>query len=357
MAVQIAALICAADFARQRGETESALFLEQYADWLEHNLETWTVTRLGSLLEGTPEHYVRVNPASAGDYLPENGVTDEMVMLSSRYPGEGAAHAAKDIVDGGFLELVRYGVRRADDPVILSTLKVVDAILGVDLPGGRCWRRYNHDGYGQRDDGGPFENFGRGRAWPLLTGERGHYEIAAGRNASDQIRWMENLATPTKMLPEQVWDQEDLPNARMRKGKPTGSATPLLWAHAEYIKLLRSREDGKVFDLIPCVAKRYLGERTTHATFHFWSALSPARSVKRGQTLRILALAAFRLRWSTDEWHTVNDRESSGTKIGVSYADLEIAQEPEASQPPVRFTFLWNDSGKWEEKDFQVEVV
>jgi glucoamylase len=350
IAVQIAALLCAADFARQRGETETAVFLEQYADWMEHNLETWTVTRVGSLLEGTPEYYVRVNPASSGDYLPENGVTDEMVTLSSRYPGERAAHPAKDIVDGGFLELVRYGVRRADHPIILNTLKVVDANLGVDLPGGRCWRRYNHDG-------GPYEGFGRGRAWPLLTGERGHYEIAAGRDASDQIRWMEGLATPTKLLPEQVWDQEDLPDAHMSKGKPTGSATPLLWAHAEYIKLLRSREDGKAFDLIACVANRYLGERIPYANLHFWSILNPARSVKRGQTLRILALAAFRVHWSTDEWHTANDQESSNTKMGVCYADLEIAQESDGSRAPIHFTFWWNDSGKWEGKDFHVEVV
>jgi glucoamylase len=191
----------------------------------------------------------------------------------------------------------------------------------------------------------------------LLTGERGHYEIAAGRDASDQIRWMEGLATPTKLLPEQVWDQEDLPDAHMSKGKPTGSATPLLWAHAEYIKLLRSREDGKAFDLIACVANRYLGERIPYANLHFWSILNPARSVKRGQTLRILALAAFRVHWSTDEWHTANDQESSNTKMGVCYADLEIAQESDGSRAPIHFTFWWNDSGKWEGKDFHVEVV
>jgi glucoamylase len=159
------------------------------------------------------------------------------------------------------------------------------------------------------------------------------------------------------MLPEQVWDKEDLPNAHMCKGRPTGSATPLLWAHAEYIKLLRSREDGKAFDLIACVANRYLGERPTYANLHFWSVVSPARSVKRGQTLRILALAAFRLHWSADEWHKVNDRESSSTKIGLSYADLEIPEPPEGSRAPIHFTFWWNDSGTWEEKDFHVDVV
>ena len=37
----------------------------------------------------------------------------------------------------GFLELVRYGIRRADDPLIIDSLKVVDAVLKTDLPGAR----------------------------------------------------------------------------------------------------------------------------------------------------------------------------------------------------------------------------
>lgn len=54
------------------------------------------------------------------------------------------------------------------------------------------------------------------------------------------------------MLPEQVWDEGP------GLGKPAGSAMPQMWAHAEYIKLLKSAGDGKLFDHIAPVASRYL---------------------------------------------------------------------------------------------------
>ena len=353
LAAEIAALICAADFAHENDDEESAVFFEQYADWIEHNLENWTVTREGSLVEGVSEYFVRVNPACAGDYLPENGVHDETVHLTSRYPNEQAYFPARDIVDGGFLELVRYGVRRPDDPIILNTVKVIDAMLEVDLPAGKCWKRYNNDGYGQRDGGDHYDSYGRGRPWPLLTGERGHYEVAAGRDPADYVRWMEGLATTTRMLPEQVWDEDDIPEKGLRKGGPTGSAAPLLWAHAEYIKLLRSRADGQVFDRIPSVANRYSGEHPPYANLHFWSFACPARSVGRGQKLRIIADAQFRLRWSGDNWQNTSDPDASATKFGIFYADLEAGSDTRS----LRFTFFWPEAARWEGKDFEVTVV
>jgi glucoamylase len=131
---------------------------------------------------------------------------------------------------------------------------VVDAALKSVFPAGPCWKRYTHDGYGQRDDGGPYIGWGVGRPWPLLTGERGHYELAAGRDVRPFLRAMENFATPTRLLPEQIWDRPDVPSELMFYGKPTGAAMPLMWAHAEYLKLLRSTADGVVFDLIPSLA-------------------------------------------------------------------------------------------------------
>ena len=168
-------------------------------------------------------------------------------------------------MDAGFLELVRYGIRKAGDPLIEDSLRVVDSVLKVETPYGPCWRRYNHDGYGQRADGGPYQGSGKGRAWPLLTGERGHYELAAGRDPTPYLRALERFASCSGLLPEQIWDEPDRPNQHLFFGKPTGSATPLLWAHAEYIKLLRSAADGKIFDLIPVVAERY-GDPRHHAS-------------------------------------------------------------------------------------------
>src|SRR6185312_3562202 len=146
----------------------------------------------------------------------------------------------KDIVDAGFLELVRYGIRKPGDRLIEDSLRVVDAVLKVDTPFGPCWRRYNHDGYGQRPDGGPYRGWGYGHAWPLLTGERGHYELAAGRDVRPFVRAMDGFATATQWLPEQVWALPDMPRAHRSFGRPPGGAMPLVGAHAEYIQLVRS---------------------------------------------------------------------------------------------------------------------
>jgi glucoamylase len=156
---------------------------------------------------------------------------------------------------------VRYGIRKAGDPLMEDSLRVVDAALKVNTPYGPCWRRYNYDGYGPHADGKPYTGWGVGRAWPLLTGERAHYELAAGRDIRPLITAIERFASSSGMLPEQVWDAPAIPEASMFPGKPCGAAMPLMWAHAEYIKLLRSLHDEQVFDRIPAVADRYLNKR------------------------------------------------------------------------------------------------
>ena len=354
LAVMIAALICAANFARDDGKEEAAVFVEQYADWIEHNLEQWTVTRKGTLVPGITDHFVRIVPSQPGDPLPDGGADDAVLSLSSQPPGMPLAYPAKEIVDGGFLELVRYGIRRPDDPIILNTLKVVDAVLKVETPIGTSWHRYNHDGYGQRDDGGPYEGFGKGRAWPLLTGERGHYEVAAGRDASSYIRWMEGLATPTFLIPEQCWDEPDRPESGLRFGRPTGSATPLLWAHAEYIRLLRSARDGRVFDLIPEVAERYIQKRPGDPLIQYWTFAAPATRIGRGHTLRIMAKADFELKYSLDSWSQVETCKAVTTSVGIYFADIRV---PNEQGTPLSFTFLWPDSQQWENRNFSVEMT
>jgi glucoamylase len=272
---------------------------------------------------------------------PEEDPNQGNITIANLQPGAQNVFPAKEIVDAGFLELVRHGIRRPDDPLIVDSLKVVDAVLKVETPFGPCWHRYNHDGYGQRDDGGPFVGWGRGRVWPLLTGERGHYELAAGHDAKPFVRAMESFASCTGLLPEQAWDGPDQPKSTCTCGRPTGSAMPLMWAHAEYIKLLRSVRDGKVSDLIADVAKRYLGGRADRQLFEVWKFTRQARSVKRGYVLRIQAPASFRLHWSDDEWQTVKDTPSSATTLGVEFVDIPI---PAAQQAPIRFTFFWTQA-------------
>ena len=164
---------------------------------------------------------------------------------------------AREIIDGGFLELVRYGVRRADDPLMVDSLKVVDAVLKRGSAAGARLAALQLGRLRQRPDGGPFQGWGQGRVWPLLTGERAHYELAAGNDIAPLIKTYERFATMGQMMPEQVWDEAVSARSHLELGKPAGSAVPLVWAHAEYLKLLRSASDGKVFDRIDPVYERY----------------------------------------------------------------------------------------------------
>lgn len=353
LAASIAALVGAAVFARDRGDKATASFLEEYADFLESHVEAWTVTTDGVLVPGIKRHYMRILPASVDNPHPDDDPNRSMIVIANRPPGSQRVFPAKEIVDGGFLELIRYGIRKPDDPVIVDSLRVVDAVLKVDTPFGPCWHRYNNDGYGQREDGGPFTSWGQGRAWPLLTGERGHYELAAGHDVKPFIRAMEGFGSATGLLPEQVWDEPDRPQIYMYLGRPTGSAMPLMWAHAEYVKLLRSASDGKVFDLIPEVADRYLEKRQGHQLLEIWKPNWQAPRVKKGATLRIQVSAPFRLHWSGDEWHNVKDTPSSPTALGIEFVDIPILH---TQTSPVRFTFFWTASNRWEGRDYAVTV-
>jgi glucoamylase len=353
LASNIAALIAAAYFCRQRRDTAAAEFLEQYADFLESHVESWTVTTEGTLVPGIRRHYMRILPDDVNNSEPMEDPNSGTLNIANLPGGTKNSFPAKEIVDAGFLELVRYGIRKPDDPLITDSLKVIDAVLKIDTPMGPIWHRYNHDGYGQREDGKAYAGWGKGRAWPLLTGERAHYELATGRDVKPFIRAIEKFASPTGLLPEQVWDEQDRPKVFMALGRPTGSAMPLMWAHAEYIKLLRSVSDGHVFDLIPEVAKRYLGDRKSCQLFEIWKPNRKVRVVKRGHTLRVQVPAAFRLHWTPDEWHTVNDTSSAATTFGIEFVDIPITA---AQQLPIQFTFFWPQSNSWENHDYTVEV-
>ncbi len=350
LASNIAALTCAAGFAQERKDEATAVFLQGYADFLECHVEAWTVTTDGTLVPGIARHFIRIQPVDPNDPEPNEDPNGGLLTVRNRPPGERTEFPAKDIIDAGFFELVRYGIREAGSSLFEDSLRVVDAQLKVDTPFGPSWRRYNHDGYGQRNDGGSFVGWGTGRAWPLLTGERGHYELAAGRDVGPYIRAMEGFATAAGLLPEQVWDAPDLPKARMRLGRPTGAAMPLMWAHAEYIKLLRSVHDGQVFDRVSAVVERYQHSRCRLPS-EVWTFRRRVRSVRPGTILRLHARAPFRLHWTNTEWSAATDTPSTPTALGIDFVDIPISPTQVA---PIRFTFYWRDVARWEGRDFEV---
>jgi glucoamylase len=149
-----------------------------------------------------------------------------------------------------------------------------------------------------------------------------------------------------------VWDSPDLESASMYFGKPAGSAMPLMWAHAEYVKLLRSVTDGQVFDLIPIVAERYLNGRG-RKDLEVWKAVRQVKEVVAGQVLRIQAPEPFRLHWTDDGWATASDTSSTSTGIGIEFVDIAINDDQIG---PVEFTFLWTSPDRWEGRNFEVRI-
>ena len=348
LAAVIAGLICAGEIARAHDSTEMAACYEETADWIERHLEEWTVTNEGVLHPEIKRHYMRIRPPETKEAYACESCGTETIRLSNRPPGTRYEFEAREIVDAGFLELVRYGVRRADDPLIADSLKVVDAVLKRDLPQGPGWLRYNWDGYGQRPDGGPYKGWGQGRVWPLLTGERAHYELAAGKDVAPLIRAYEHFATSGQMMPEQVWDEPNRPAQGLVTGQPAGSAVPLVWAHAEYLKLLRSVVDGKVFDRIDAVHARYCepeGRKALRQDLEIYSLRRPIQKITAGKTLRILDEARFEVLWSADGWQTVETTPSRSLGSAGHCADIPTGSAGASGE--LSWTFHWQDQGRW----------
>ena len=347
LATVIASLVCAAEFARGRTDKLATDFLLDYADWLSSHVEDWMVTRRGELVAGTPRHYVRLTPADPKQAVaspdPEGA---ELAIVNG-----GGKYPARNVVGGDFLHLVRLGVRAANDPIIVDSVAVIDRVLKRDLPQGPCWRRYNHDGYGQKAEGSAFDGTGVGRSWPILTGERAHYELAAGRDPLPFIATMEQFANEGGMLAEQLWDADDLPDGTMKRGGPTGSAMPLCWSHAEYVSLVRSRKDGVCFDRIEPVYRRY-AKAGTGSKIEMWTLAHQPQRIDRGKTLRIITEKAATVHWTFDGWVTANDLDTRDTGFGCWFGDLPSEQLPAGAR--IVFTFLWR-AGE-DRKDFQVAI-
>lgn len=356
LASNIAALICAADLARKKwGDPATAQFLEAHADFLETYLEKWCVTKTGNLVPGISQYYIRMLPTNVKNgggqpSLPENPDTAMITVGNHVNP---TPQPANSVVDGGFLELVRYGIRSAKDPIIVNTVKVIDAVLRKDMTGGPAYYRYNNDGYGQKANGDAYDGTGLGHPWPLLGGERGHYELAAGGNALPYVKALESFAGQRGLLPEQLWELPDLNTVfpPLQQGGPTGSAMPLAWAHAEYIKLVRSVADGKVFDQLAPVAARYLVPHPP-SNLEVWNFDRQPTSIQAGRTLRLPLGGSFLLRWTKDNWATFTDTTATATNIGVFYVDVPTQAAQAGSS--VIFAIQWLPSQQWVGGNFSV---
>ena len=334
MAVEVAALLAAADFAETEASAGLADLLRATADAWNDAIEEWTYasgTKLAKR-QGVEGYYFRI--------LPPEGIRAsslDRVRSTLKNHKEGSReYRAVDIVSPDALALVRFGLRSPDNPRILDTVKMIDKTLKTLTSTGPVWHRYTHDGYGEHKDGSPFDKAGVGRGWPLLAGERAHYEIAKGNFAEAQKlrQTMEAQTSQCGMIPEQIWDAADIPKRHLYNGCPTGSGMPLAWAHAEYVKLLRSLTERSVWNMPPQTVLRYIATKTK-SPYQIWSLSQQRAYLSAGKDLRVDVAQAARVQWSAGKEKTTRELETVDSGLGFRWAVLPVAD----AKPGTRIQF------------------
>jgi glucoamylase len=250
MAAEIAGLVCAAAIARMHGAEADALrYLATADDWAAH-LEPWLVTTTGHLKRS----------ASSGYYMRIDNNLDPNDGYRLDVHNGGGVHDERDVVDQGFLELVRLGIRPAGDTIIANSLVVIDSTIRVETPNGPTFYRYNHDGYGETFWGGPWRGEGVGRLWAIFAGERGEYEVARGADPTPYLQAMLHFANDGGMIPEQVWDRAN-PGSDFVFGSGTGSATPLVWSMGQFLRLAVDAQERRIVEQPAVVAEHFRSGR------------------------------------------------------------------------------------------------
>jgi glucoamylase len=347
LATCIGALVAGSDFL---APTARGWALE-LADFWNANIERWTTAANPAFCArfGVERYFIRAAPArilATGEAVHD--------LVPSRNLGLPEDIPADQLVGAEFLHLVRFGLRDPADPVVRDSLRVIDQLLKFDGPTGPAWRRHNADGYGEHDDGRPFDGQGRGRPWPLLTGERGHYELAAGADPLPYLQAMTAMASPGGMIPEQIWDGAAIPARRLKPGRPTGSAMPLAWAHAELAKLMVSRSLGRPVDRPEAAWRRYHGRapRPVHA---FWFLHAPITAMPAGARLAVALPRGAVVHWGVDGWSDIADQPTEDSGLGFFVAVLETGGL-RAGQS-VDFTARWEADAGWLGQDLHIAVL
>ncbi len=306
IAAEIAGLICAADIARINGDTANQTLYTTTADSWQRSVPGWTFTTTGPLGNG---HYF--------ERIDNNGNPNDGNFIS--ISNGGGNYDERSIVDSSFLELVRQGVMPANSPYITQSLPVIDATIKQTINGNDYWFRYNHDGYGEHADGSNYNGTGVGHLWPIFSGERGIYTIAAGGSGDAALTAMMASANSTGMIPEQIWD--NAAPAGYTPGTPTKSMGPLNWSMGEFITLLVSESTHTIADVPSVVYNHYVGNPPPPPP----PAVTSSPSVPvAGQPVTItyagsLAASAtsITMHWGTNGWSGVTDvvmaKQSNGT--------------------------------------------
>jgi glucoamylase len=337
IAAEIAGLVCAADIARVNGDTADQTTWDNTADYWQGMVQNWTFTTSGSL--GGGSYFERIdnngNPNDGASITLANG---------------GGTYDERSIVDAGFLELVRQGVMPANSPYMTLSLPVIDSTISQTINGNQYWYRYNHDGYGEHSDGSNYNGTGIGRLWPILSGERGIYAIAAGNSGDAALTALTAAENGSGMIPEQVWD--NAPPAGYTAGTPTKSMDPLNWAMGEFITLLFSASSGTVADQPAIVFNRYVAHVFQPQSGH--TIDYDANQAQAGKALTIYYNGSLDgqshvdLHWGYNNWNGVQDVQMVKRSDGFWQATISVP----AGATQVNMAFN-NDNGTWDNNNNQ----
>ena len=350
ISVEITGLLCAAKLFEAFGMKAEANLCMSFADSINSRIDgsLYVMNTNISKKSSVEGYYMRITRRDSTH--PSN--VSEPVSVKNR-PVEHSQFTAADLICMDAPAMVRFGIKGAKDEKILNTIKVIDDMLLTQTRSGPVWHRYNHDGYGEHPDGSAFDGTGIGRGWPLLVGERGHYEIASGNleEAQRLLSTMEKMTSTGGLIPEQIWDSDDIPKRGLFNGKPSGSAMPLVWAHAEYIKLCHSIMDAKVSDQLDFVYNRYVDSKV-ESHINYWNLRDQIRRVKKGEMIRIVLSEAAQIHYSFDKWVSVKDVENTQFHTGIFLSDFETANEKDSNS--FTFTIFWENEKKWQGENFTI---
>lgn len=340
LGIEVASLAAAALWL----EGEDRDYALSLADCWNERIEDWTFatdTDLDRQFK-TSGHYVRIGPAG------REGLHGRVQLQNWE---AGGNIPATMLVGLDFLYLVRLGLRPADDPRITDTVRIADGLLATLTPCGVTYHRYNGDGYGENADGTPYDGAGIGRGWPLLSGERGHYALLAGADPRPYLDSMVCMTGRGGLMPEQVWDDDPVPQHFLFPGKPSGSAMPLVWTHSEFLQLYVARARGKPMDFLQCVSKRYHGRQPRAATWH-WRAEVPFATLPQGRALVIEDRVPFSLHAGFTDWSRPVDYTAEPLGLGMFGVRLEAA----ALAAATRLLFTRRYGSEWEGKDWEIAL-
>jgi glucoamylase len=343
LAIEIVALIGAAEFL----SADERDYVISLADYWNERIEDWTYVSGGPFASqyGVDGYYVRIGPAAV-----QGGLCGR-VNVANRW---GHSMPAVALIGMEYLHLARLGLRSPDDRRIQNTSKIADALLQVETPLGIAYRRYNEDGYGEHADGSPYDGNGIGRAWPLLTGERGHFELQLGRDPLPYLEMMTRMTGPTGLIPEQVWDGPPLRERGLEPGKPTGGVMPLVWAHAEFLKLLRARREKRPIELLNSLEEHLRRKTATVGTWH-WRTDTPFDALPANRDLLVEMESPFVLHMGFDGWKAVEDRSSAALPFGRH--GVRLGKDELAGNRVLDLTRYFSRDSKWEGNDYHIWIA